>query len=130
MQSRKPAADQPTMESDMLITFKSKAAADILMYEDHAKRILDLFGKDAKRGVITAAEAQLAVDKLQAEIAADRAHHPSEEIQRDVYAHHGDAGDDNEHEEVQPVTFATRAYPVLEMLRAARDQGYDVMWGV
>jgi hypothetical protein len=28
------------------------------------------------------------------------------------------------------VTFSTRAYPLLEMLRAARDQKADVLWGV
>ena len=39
----------------MLVTFKSKAAAEVLMYEDHAKRILDLLNKDVKRGIITAA---------------------------------------------------------------------------
>jgi hypothetical protein len=28
------------------------------------------------------------------------------------------------------VSFPIRAYPLLEMLRAARDQGSDVLWGV
>ena len=41
----------------MLLTFKSKGAADVLMYEAHAKPLLDLLHKDLKRGVITAAEA-------------------------------------------------------------------------
>ena len=40
----------------MLITFKSKAAADVTMYQVHAKRLLDLLNKDLTRGVITAAE--------------------------------------------------------------------------
>lgn len=114
----------------MLIKFKSKAAADILMYEEHAKRLLDLLGKDVKRGIITSAETGSAIEKLQAEIAADRAHHSSQEIQHDIAVHHGDFGDDNEHEQVETVSFATRAYPLLEMLRAARQDGYDVMWGV
>lgn len=114
----------------MLITFKSKAAADILMYEEHAKRMLDLLGKDASRGVITAAEAASAIDKLLAEIAADRAHHPSREIERDIAIHHNEAGDDDEHEPAPTVSFATRAYPLLEMLRAAQQHGRDVVWGV
>jgi len=37
----------------MLITFTSKSSADVLMYETHAKPILDLLGKDTQRGVIT-----------------------------------------------------------------------------
>jgi hypothetical protein len=28
------------------------------------------------------------------------------------------------------VSFSTRAYPLLEMLRAARSEGHDVLWGV
>lgn len=114
----------------MLITFKSKAAAEVLMYEEHARRILELLDKDVRRGVITSTEAPNAVAKLEAEIAESRLHPTSEEVRRDVLAHHGDEGDDNEHEPVEFVSFATRAYPLLEMLRAARDEGRDVMWGV
>lgn len=114
----------------MLVTFKSKAAAEVLMYEEHAKRILDLLHKDVKRGIITAAEAPHAVSKLEAEIEESRLHPMTEEMERDVMAHHGESGDDNEHEPIEFVSFATRAYPLLEMLRAARHDGYDVMWGV
>lgn len=114
----------------MLVTFKSKAAAEVMMYEEHARRILDLLNKDVKRGIITSAEAPNAVARLEAEIAESRLHPTSEEVKRDVLAHHGDEGDDNEHEPVEFVSFATRAYPLLEMLRAARNDGHDVMWGV
>lgn len=114
----------------MLITFKSKAAADVLMYEEHAKRILELLQKDAKIGVITAAESGNAIAILEAEMAGSRAHHPSAEMAHDVAVHHGEAGDDNDHEKMQFVSFSTRAYPLLEMLRAAHQGNNDVMWGV
>jgi len=114
----------------MLITFKSKAAAEVTMYEQHARRILDLFGKDVKRGVITAAETPSAIARLEAEIAESRLHPVSDEVVHDIDAHHGDQGDDNDHEDPQIVTFATRAYPLLEMLRAARTDNADVLWGV
>jgi hypothetical protein len=114
----------------MLVTFKSKAAAEVLMYEEHAKRILDLLNKDVKRGIITAAEMPNAIAKIEAEIAESRLHPASEEVRRDVLAHHGEEGDDNEHEPVEFVSFATRVYPLLEMLRAARSEEQDVMWGV
>lgn len=114
----------------MLITFKSKAASEVMMYKEHAKRILDLLHKDADRGVITAAEAAAAIAKLDAEIAESRLHPVSEEVQQDVDAHHGDFGDDNEHEPIEVVTFSTRAYPLLEMLRAAHQGGQDIIWGV
>jgi hypothetical protein len=111
----------------MLITFTSKASAEVLMYKEHAKRILDLLGKDADRGVITAAEASGAVAVLEKEIAENRMHHTSDDVQRDVDAHQDK---DSDHESAQSVSFATRAYPLLEMLRDARDQQADVLWGV
>ena len=101
-----------------------------MMYKEHAKRILELLHKDLDQGVITAEEAPKAIQVLENEIAEIRAHQASEEVKRDVEAHHSDEQHDNEHEVIEPVQFSTRAYPLLEMLRAARDTGYDVMWGV
>lgn len=114
----------------MLVTFKSKAAAEVLMYEEHAKRLLDLLQKDVRRGVITAEEAANAITKLESEIAQSKIHPTTEEMKRDVVAHHGAAGDDNEDEQADFVSFSTRAYPLLEMLRAALKGGHDVVWGV
>jgi hypothetical protein len=114
----------------MLITFKSKAAAEVIMYKEHAKHILDLFHKDVARGVITAAETAPLLAILEKEIAAHKVHSAADDMARDIALHHGDEGDDNGHESPQPVSFATRAYPLLEMLRAANVAGKDVMWGV
>lgn len=111
----------------MLVTFKSKAAAEVLMYEEHAKRILDLLHKDVKQGIITAEETSTAVATLEAEITESKKHPLSEEMQRDSKAHQDD---DHEHEKIETVTFATRAYPLLEMLRAAHNSNHAVMWGV
>jgi hypothetical protein len=113
----------------MLITFRSKAAPEVMMYKEHAKRILDLLGKDVDRGVITAAEAPKAVETIEREIAESRKHQATDEVENDVKAHHGER-EDNDHEGAQLVSFSTRAYPLLEMLRSARDYKADVMWGV
>lgn len=113
--------------STMLVTFKSKAAADVLMYKEHAKRILDLFNKDVDRGVITAAETDSALAKLNAEIAASRA---ADEKDPGVSTNQATAADDRDHEAAQVVSFATRAYPFLEMLRAAQKQSCDIAWGI
>ena len=114
----------------MLITFTSKAAAEVLMYKDHAKRILDLLHKNSDRGVITADEITHAVAIIEKEIADSRLHTASEDVQRDIHAHHNEERDDSEHEPVEIVSFSSRAYPLLEMLRAAKDGGHDVLWGV
>lgn len=100
------------------------------MYKEHAKRILDLLGKDVNRGVITAAEAPVAVARLEKEIEESRLHAASDDVKRDVNAHHSEQGDDTDHEGMELVSFATRAYPLLEMMRAARAGGHDVLWGV
>jgi hypothetical protein len=113
----------------MLITFKSKAYPNVLMYQDHAKRILDLLNKESERGVVTAEEAGHAVALLEQEIDESRKHQVTDEVEQDVKAHHGD-NEDGEHEPIEAVSFSTRAYPLLEMLRAARDQQADVLWGV
>ncbi|NHZ93515.1 DUF1840 family protein [Massilia sp. CCM 8733] len=114
----------------MLITFTSKAASEVLMYKEHAKRILELLHKDVDQGVITAAEAPHALQVLEQEIAESRQHAVSEDVERDVHAHHNEDGDDANHEEIQAVSFSTRAYPLVEMLRAAKAGGHDVVWGV
>ena len=112
----------------MLITFKSKAYPNVMMYQDHAKRILDLLHKDSDRGVITAQEATQAVKLLENEIEESRKHQATDEMEQDVKAHQGD--EDPEHQPIEPVSFSTRAFPLLEMLRASRDQQTDVLWGV
>lgn len=112
----------------MLITFKSKAASDVVMYKEHAKRILDLLHKDVERGVITAAETVSAIARLEAEIAASRLPPAPEDVRQDAAAQ--DADTDNDDEPVEIVTFSSRAYPLLEMLRAAHRDGRDIVWGV
>lgn len=115
----------------MLLTFKSKGAANVTMYEVHAKRILDLLHKDTKIGVITADEAANAVSVLEKFIGATRLHETSEAIEYDINVHHNENGDDNNHEhDVDHVSFANRAYPLLEMLREAQKGHYDILWGV
>ena len=114
----------------MLITFKSKAAAEVTMYQEHAKRLLDLLHKDVSRGVITAAETGSALQILEAQVAASRLHPASDNLEHDINAHHGNAGDDNGHEPVQSVSFSARAFPLIEMLRAAHAGNNDVLWGV
>lgn len=114
----------------MLITFKSKAATEITMYQEHARRVLELLDKQVERGVITPGELPQAIQVIEAAVAESKAHPVSEEVRRDIEAHHNDAGDDNEHELPEPVSFSARMFPLLEMLHAAQRTQRDVMWGV
>ena len=107
----------------MLVTFKSKAAADILMYSVHAKPILDLLGKDIERGVITAEETGQAIERIESEIAARKLSSPAPDEQ-------DDSDSDAKKGLNEVVSFGARAYPLLEMLRAAHREKAFVMWGV
>ena len=113
----------------MLITFKSKASADVVMYKEHAKPILDLLNKNVDQGIVTAAEAAHAISVLETNMAESRKREVAEDTAPDT--------DDDPYELADRATkaaafvsFSTRAYPLLEMLRAARDQQRDVIWGV
>lgn len=115
----------------MLITFKSKAAADIVMYKEHAQRILELLDKDVERGIIVKEDAGNAIATIEDAIADSRTHSVSGLVQHDVTEHpQPNDGGDHEHAPIEIITFATRAFPLLEMLRAAQVQGCDVVWGV
>ena len=115
----------------MLITFKSKAASDIVMYKEHAQRILTLLEKDVDRGIIVHADTDRAIAKIEAAIADSRAHSVTELVKHDVDNHpQPSTSGDHEHERVETVSFASRAFPLLQMLKAASEQGSDVVWGV
>lgn len=109
----------------MLVTFKSKAAAEVLMYATHAKPILDLLGKDVERGVITADETAGAIERIESEITARKQAGAADN-------HDGQDRDDADGDRARGdfVSFGTRAYPLLEMLRAAKREHEFVMWGV
>ena len=115
----------------MLITFKSKAAADIVMYKEHAQRILELLDKDIDRGIIVHTDSHVAITTIESAIANSRSHSVSELVQHDINEHpQPNDGGDHDHVRLENVSFASRAYPLLEMLRAANHQGCDVVWGV
>ena len=107
----------------MLITFQSHAAADVLMYKTHAKVLLDILGKDVERGVITADEMPAAIAKLENEIAASKRGPATGEAD-------GNQQDEDDIDAAKKVSFAARAYPLLEMMRAAQREKAFVMWGV
>ena len=114
----------------MLITFKSKAAAEVIMYKEHAQHILQLIGKDVSRGIITSEETASAIKVIEAAVAESRVHPISEKVARDIGVHHNADGDDNDHEKSEAVSFSARVYPLLEMLHAAHKMQREVMWGV
>ena len=110
----------------MLITFKSKATADLLMYKIHAKPFLDALSKDSDQGIITAEDMAAAIAILENEITLSKrqpvtADHGQED-RKDSYGDDLDFG--------KKVSVSARVFPLLEMLRAAQKEKAFVMWGV
>jgi len=137
----------------MLVIFKSKAAADIIMYEEHAKMILDLLSRDTKNGIIMADETAWAIDVLEKEVARrkeeearekqenearERAEEEKRERDKEKKKEMGERDDDDKMKDREregesknaSVSFSARAYPFLEMLRAANRKNRDIVWGV
>lgn len=97
------------------------------MYQEHAQRILELLGKSPTRGVITAAEADGALAVLEKEVASSK-RHPEHDAEHAIRAQEQEESEGDEHEPVQHVSFAARAYPLMEMLRTAKAEGQDIIW--
>ncbi len=108
----------------MAITFNTRASVgNVVMLDATARRILEIVGKEfGPRGVITAAEAPLAVKRLRDAIAVSRREPDSAPTSGDDDATAA-AGRDS-------VPLATRAFPFIEMLERAHAAGKDILWGV
>jgi hypothetical protein len=106
-----------------LVIFRSKAAADITMFAESARRIFEIIARpESARGVITAEQIPDALQHLTAAVEQDKAQHKGS---ADA------ANDESESKGMQArgVTFSQRAFPLIEMLRAAQKKGADVTWG-
>jgi hypothetical protein len=110
-----------------LVVFRSKAAAEIYMFAESAHRLLRIVGKaESERGVIQADEVAEALGRLTAAVEKEKDELRQERARREVDERIGDAHS----EQPLPVTLGQRAFPLIEMLRAAQRKRVDVTWGV
>ena len=108
----------------MLITFKCRSAPDVVMLENLAQYLLGIIGKRlGARGVIAHDELGVVISKLEAAIVTDK----QERAEHEGHFHEGEEG--HEHHEI-PIGLAQRAYPFLDMLRAAQKENADIVWGL
>lgn len=103
----------------MLVTFTTKAYADITMFGEVARAMLRMMGhSDTVPGAILADDVPGALESLKKSvesISATQAESASKDGARDE-------GDE------RPVSIAHRAFPLIELLTAAARQHVDVMW--
>ncbi|HEY1608607.1 MAG TPA: DUF1840 domain-containing protein [Paraburkholderia sp.] len=108
----------------MLVTFKCHASPDVTMLENLAQYLLGIIGKRlAPRGVIPHDELDTAIEKLEAAISTDKR-------TRQEHEGHFHEGEEGHEPHELPVGLAQRAFPFLDMLRAARTEQSDIVWGL
>ena len=110
-----------------LVVFRSKAAGEIFMFAETTRRILEIIGRsDTPRGVITADQVPDALNRLVAAVEQEKAlarEAAAAAEQEDRRGAEGPTG-------APPITLGQRAFPLIEMLRAAQKRKVDVTWGV
>jgi len=103
----------------MLVTFKSEAYADIVMFGEVAIRLLKLMGHSGTvPGAILAEDIPAALNRLKQGLAAEGANMTPRPA--------ADAKSDEADE--PPVSLKHRALPLIEMLTAAVASQCNVMW--
>ena len=109
-----------------LVVFRSKAAAEIFMFAETAQRLLQIIGQQGgARGVIPAEEVADALHQLLGAVEQEKADLRQERARREPDERAGNA-----YGEPAPITLAQRAFPLIEMLRAAQRKRVDVTWGI
>jgi hypothetical protein len=104
----------------MIVTFKSKASGDVIMFGDAAHALMKIMGKDPEpTGIVTPEQLPAAIAALKAAIEESRRQPgPNEEEEAEKPAM------------TQSVTLAQRAIPLLELLEWAQKKSTPVTWGV
>jgi hypothetical protein len=105
----------------MLYEFKSKAAGSVVMTGPVAERLLAIVGKEpGRKGIFTVEQMPSAIEALQAAIEREKSEGSPPEAE----------GEDSRRDAAAAVTLAQRAWPLMELLRAAQRAEQVVTWGV
>lgn len=113
----------------MLFKFKSKAAADLIMLEADARRLLKIMlGDDPVKGIVLSQDLPAVLAKIDAAVLYDealrkaRAEKAQQVTQEDL-----DASDEPE---LPAVRLAQRAAPMQQMIQRSIAEASDIVWGV
>lgn len=109
----------------MVITFQSRAAADVIMLGDSARPLLKIIGKDpdSHQGIVTIEQLPEAIERLQKAIEADR------ELARAAEQAQPDEDEDAPKGMAAPVNLHQRGWPLLDMLKISLAEKTPVTWG-
>lgn len=110
----------------MLITFKSEADSDVIMFGEVGQHMLEVLGKNAGdlHGIVTVEQLPQALTALQAAVETDKAGQMQNAELNNSYAD----GDSSWPRPDPVISFSQRAVPLLSMLQHARRAGVPVIW--
>lgn len=109
----------------MLITFKSTASAEIVMYKKHIQELFFILDKNLDRGVITVQEIDEVIKKIDQYI--EECNSKNEENINNIDL---DKEDSETNFSKQEVSISARLFPLLDMLKEAKQKQKNVLWGV
>jgi hypothetical protein len=113
----------------MLYKFKSKATGDLIMLEPQGKHILKLIGKESgAKGIILPNEMLAAIDALNAAVAKEELTIQAAKDASKVEGEDGSAAP--KAEGPRAISLKQRVVPFIDMLRRARAEDKEVVWGV
>lgn len=114
-----------------LVVFRSKAAGEIFMFAETARRIFEIIGKaEAPRGVITTEQVPDALARLSAAVEQEKAQLREAAQRRQDADRRGAADSSDDATGARAITLGQRAFPLIEMLDAARRKRVEVTWGI
>jgi hypothetical protein len=101
----------------MLVTFKTDAYADIIMFGDVAKQLLKMMGHSGTvPSAMLAEDVPAALDRLKRAVEVERSTSTQEQ------------GENPQESGDQTVSLTYRALPLIELLTAAAKRHCNVMW--
>lgn len=110
----------------MLYEFKSRATGTVVMTGPVAEQVLAVVGKaPGPQGIFTVEQMGPAIAALQAAVERERTERESDP--RDADRHRDD---EDEADRTPSISLAQRAWPLMDMLRAARAADQVVTWGI
>ncbi len=114
----------------MLVTFSCPAYADVTFFGDVAVRLLKLMGQSGHvPGALLADDVSAALGRLEEAIAAEkRKQEAAAAAKRGEEDKREEQEQRLEEEERRPVDLSHRAFPLIQLLRAAAREEVDVIW--
>ena len=107
----------------MLYTFKSPAAANLIMLQPNGARLLQIIGKDpGPKGIVLPEHMPDALARLEAAIAAEDA---ALQLAAAAARTNGEPAP-----EPRDVSLRQRAKPFIDMLKRCHKAGESIVWGV